>query len=192
MAEVMLTAEYGQPDDPNAINVIFVRKTTAELTALATAKQVGIGTIYYDTTNSSFKFGVDAGTVSASLTAAGLANAIAITGGAIDNTTIGNTTRNTGKFTQLSLNTTDSTAAPGNVTNNNVNGRAAFAAAGTAVVVTNSSVGATDTVLTQLLGTADATLTSIVGVTVANGSFTVTGNAAATAAKSFMFTVIKA
>ena len=48
-----------------------------------------------------------------------------------------------------------------------------------------------DTTPYVLLGAADATLTAITGVTVAAGSFTVTGNVAATATKGFMFTVIK-
>jgi hypothetical protein len=116
--------------------------------------------------------------------------AVALTGNTINNTSVGATTRSTGAFTRLALDRTDSTSTPGNVTNNSQMGRAAFAAAGTAVVVTNSSVTATSEVFVQLLGAADATLTSIVGVTVAAGSFTVTGNAAATAAKSFSFLVI--
>lgn len=85
---------------------------------------------------------------------------------------------------------TDSTGTPGNVTNNSPSGRAAIAAAASTCVVTNSSVLATSKVFAQLLGAADATLTSILGVTVAAGSFTVTGNAAATAAKSFEFLVV--
>ena len=117
---------------------------------------------------------------------------VGITGGTINSTPIGATTRSSVAATTLQLDTTDSTGTPGNVTNNNVNGRAAFAAAASAVVVTNSRVGAADTVHATLLGAADATLTNIVGVTVAAGSFTVTGNAAASATKGFMFTVIKA
>lgn len=116
--------------------------------------------------------------------------AVALTGGAIDNTPIGATTRSTGAFSRLALTRADSTGTPGNVTNNNQLGRAAFAAAASTVTVTNSSVTATSEVFVQLLGAADATLTSIVGVTVAGGSFTVTGNAAATANKSFSFLVV--
>ena len=116
---------------------------------------------------------------------------VAITGGTINNTTVGATTRSSVAATSLQLNTTDSTGTPGNVTNNSANGRAAFAAAGNTVVVTNSQVAAGDTVQVTLLGAADATLDRIVGVTVAAGSFTVIGNAAATATKGFMFTVIK-
>jgi len=129
-------------------------------------------------------------------------SAVAITGGTvagaavttstINSTTIGATTRSTVAATTLASTATDSTGTPGNVTNNSANGRAAFAAAGTAVVVTCSAVAAADTVHVTLLGAADATLLYIAGVTVAAGSFTVTGNAAATAAKSFMYTVIKA
>jgi hypothetical protein len=85
---------------------------------------------------------------------------------------------------------TDSTATPGNVTNNSPSGRAAFAAAGSTCVVTNASVLATSKVFVQLIGAADATLTSITALAIAAGSFTVTGNAAATAAKSFEFLVV--
>lgn len=85
---------------------------------------------------------------------------------------------------------TDSTGTPGNVTNNSPSGRAAFAAAGSSVVVTNSSVLATSKVFVQLIGAADTTLTSITALTIAGGSFTVTGNAAATGAKSFEFLVV--
>lgn len=116
--------------------------------------------------------------------------AVALTGGTINNTSVGATTRSTGAFTTLAITRTDSSATPGNVTNNSALGRAAFAAAASTVVVTNSAVTATSEVFVQLLGAADATLTSVVGVTVGAGSFTVTGNAAATAAKSFSFLVI--
>ena len=118
--------------------------------------------------------------------------AVAITGGTINGTSIGASVRASGLFIAVSSTATDSTGTPGNVTNNSANGRAAFAAAGTAVVVTNSSVAAADSVHVTLLGVADATVTRITGVAVAAGSFTVTGDVAATAAKSFMFTVIKA
>lgn len=191
MAEAQRTAEYGQPDDPYAITVTFVRKTTAELTAMVTAGQIGIGQLYYDTTLGAFKLGVDPKTNPGFITQIGAANAVAITGGSINGTSVGATTRSTVAATTLAINTTDSTGTPGNVTNNSANGRAAFAAAGSSVVVTNSFVAVTDTVLVTLLGAADTTLTAIVGVTVAAGSFTVTGNAAATATKGFMFTVIK-
>lgn len=115
---------------------------------------------------------------------------VAITGGTINGASVGATTRSTGAFTTLALTRTDSTGTPGNVTNNSALGRAAFAAAGSTVVVTSSIVTASSEVFVQLLGAADATLTSIIGVTVAAGSFTVTGNAAATAAKSFSFMVV--
>lgn len=114
-----------------------------------------------------------------------------IRGGTINGTSIGATTRANGQFTDVRITATDSTGTPGNVTNNSGNGRAAFAAAGTTVVVTNSLCSVNDSVHVTLLGAADATLTNIVGVTVAAGSFTVRGNAAATATKGFMFTIIK-
>lgn len=85
---------------------------------------------------------------------------------------------------------TDSSATPGNATINTSSGRAAFAAAASTVVVTSSLVTVASKVFVQLEGAADATLTSVLGVTLAAGSFTVTGNATATATKKFSFIVI--
>lgn len=84
---------------------------------------------------------------------------------------------------------TDSSGTPGNVTNNAVRGRAAIAAAGTACVVTSSLVTANSMVI-AVLRSADATLTFIKSVVTAAGSFTVTGNAAATGACAFDFLVV--
>ena len=182
-------ADYAQPDGPVTVTMMFARKTTTELTAMATAKTIGIGTLYYDTTTSTFKLGVDAGTVSAGITTAGLAGAVAISGGTINGTTVGATTRASVAATQLSLASTDISGTPGNGTANSPIGRAAFAAAGTAVVVTNSFVAATSQIFVQVMGS-DATLTSARVTSVGAGTFTVTGNAAATAATTFAFLVI--
>lgn len=116
-------------------------------------------------------------------------DAVAITGGTINGTPIGGTTRAAGAFTTLAVTRTDSSGTPGNVTNNSALGRAAFAAAGTSVVVTNSTVTATSDVFVNLI-TTDATLTSCRVTAIAAGSFTVTGNAAATAAATFSFLVV--
>lgn len=185
------SADYSDQDSGYTTPVHFVRLTTTELTALATAKKVGIGTLYYDVTLGAFRLGIDAGTLSAHLTIAGLPSAATITGGTINGTSVGATTRAAVSATLMAVTATDSTGTPGNVTNNSANGRAAFAAAGSSVVVTSGAVAATDTVQVTLLGAADATLLYVAGVTVSAGSFTVTGNAPATATKGFMFTVIK-
>lgn len=110
------------------------------------------------------------------------------TAGTINNMSIGVTTPAVVKTSNLQATYNDSSGTPGNVTNNSPRGRAAFAAAGSSVVVTNSLVAATSTVLVQLGGT-DATLTTV-RVTPAAGSFTVTGNAAATATTVFDFLVV--
>lgn len=81
-----------------------------------------------------------------------------------------------------------SAATPGSATLNVPMGRAAFAAAGASVVITNDLVDTTSVVDVQLEGAPDATLTSV-EVTPGVGSFTVAGNAAATAAKVFSFKV---
>ena len=78
----------------------------------------------------------------------------------------------------------DSSAAPGAATQHVTQGRVAIAAAASSVVITNRNVNAQTTVVAVLTGggAADGTLTSILRVTPANGSFTITGNSAATAA----------
>lgn len=113
---------------------------------------------------------------------------VGITGGSINATVLGNLTPSNAKFSELKVSSVDSSATPGNVTNNSGRGRAAFAAAGTSVTVTSNLVTATSTVLVQL-GGADATLTTV-RVTPGAGSFTVTGNAAATGITPFDFQVI--
>lgn len=91
------------------------------------------------------------------------------------------------RLNSIGVQNTDASGTPGNATINTARGRAAFAAAGSAVVVTNSLVTAASTVLVSLGGT-DTTLTSV-RVTAAAGSFTVTGNAAATGTVPFDFVV---
>ena len=113
---------------------------------------------------------------------------VAITGGTINGASIGQTTAAAVKTSNLAATNTDSSGTPGNVTNNSPRGRAAFAAAGSTVVVTSSLVTAASTILV-LLGGADATLTSV-RVGAAAGSFTVTGNAAATGITRFDFLVV--
>ena len=77
----------------------------------------------------------------------------------------------------------DSSAAPGNATHTGTHGRCAIAAAASSVVITNRNVNPASTVVPVLTGAAaDATLTSIPRVVCANGSFTLFGNAASTAA----------
>jgi len=83
---------------------------------------------------------------------------------------------------------TDNSGTPGNTTINTTSGRAAFAAAGGSVTVTNSKCAATSKVFVQL-GSADATLTSV-RVTPGAGSFVVTGNAAATGTTIFDFLLV--
>jgi len=89
----------------------------------------------------------------------------------------------------MSVLSTDSSGTPGAATINTLSGKAAFAAAASSVVITNSTVTATSKVFCVLQAN-DATLTDIKSVVPAAGSFTVTGNAAATAATAFAFLVI--
>lgn len=119
--------------------------------------------------------------------------AIAETGGTMSGVTVNNcpmgqTTPAAVRTSNLSAPNTDSSGTAGNATNSSPKGRAAFAAAGTSVVITSTLVTASSTVLVSLGGT-DTTLTSL-RVTAAAGSFTVTGNAAATAITPFDFFVI--
>ena len=104
------------------------------------------------------------------------------TGGTINNMDIGTVTRKGGNFSALGLNMTDASGTPGNATVNNVRGRVAIAAGASSVVVTNTFAvlgGMVMAVINQ--ATADATLTQIVRVATGAGSFTIYGNANATA-----------
>ena len=83
----------------------------------------------------------------------------------------------------------DQSGTPGNCTINAVKGKAAFAAAASTVVVTNNFVTTNSVVIVSQVGS-DTTLNNIVTVTPANGSFTVAGNAAATATPAFNFFVL--
>lgn len=78
--------------------------------------------------------------------------------------------------------TSSSKPTAGAVTTNQLNGKASIAAAATSVVVTNALVNTTSKITAQISqSAADSTLTSILRVIPAAGSFTITGNAAATA-----------
>lgn len=102
---------------------------------------------------------------------------------------IGTTTPGIVKTSNLQATFTDSSGTPGNVTNNSPRGLVAIAAASTAVTVTSSIVTATSLVVCQLQ-TADGTLTNINSVVPAAGSFTITGNAAATGITKVAFFVV--
>lgn len=130
----------------------------------------------------------DVGTVTYTLGVSAFSN-INVTGGAINNAAIGQTTPAAVKTSNLAATLTDSSATPGNVTNNTPRGRAAFAIGGSAVTVTSSLVTAASTVLVTL-ETVDTTLTEIRTVVPAAGSFTVTGNAAATGVTKFSWLVV--
>lgn len=84
---------------------------------------------------------------------------------------------------------TNNSAVPGNTTINTPSGRASIAAAASSCTVTNSTVTANSKIFVTL-ESADATLTFLLGTTHAAGSFTVTGNAAATGNCTFSFIVI--
>ena len=116
-------------------------------------------------------------------------SAVAITGGTINTTTIGVTTPAIVKASDYQAATTDISGTAGNGTASTVRGRAAFAAAANSVVITSTLVTATSSIFVQLR-TADVTLTKITSVVAGAGSFTVTGDAVATAITSFDFHVI--
>jgi hypothetical protein len=84
---------------------------------------------------------------------------------------------------------TDDSANPGNRTVNTVRGKSAFAIGAAAVTITNSFVTANSQVICTL-EFGDATLTQILRCIPGAGSFVATGNANATAATKFSWTVI--
>lgn len=55
----LVTANYLQSQSEFSTPVSFIRLTATELTALVAAAGVGMGQLYYDTTDSIFKLGVD-------------------------------------------------------------------------------------------------------------------------------------
>lgn len=83
---------------------------------------------------------------------------------------------------------TDSSGTPGNSSSNVMSGRAAFAAAGTAVVLTTNKAQATSNLFVQLEDL-DTTATRVKAVCAA-GSCTVTANAAATATTKFYWMLV--
>lgn len=89
----------------------------------------------------------------------------------------------------LQLGYTDKTGTPGAAIINTVTGRVKIAAAGTTLVVTDNQVLATSIVQLQL-ETIDATMTRVVPTAIGNGTFTITGNAAATGAVTVSFVVV--
>lgn len=106
-------------------------------------------------------------------------SAVAITGGTINGATIGQTTPAAVNTSNLQLTFTDSTGTPGNVTNNSPRGKVSFAAGSSIVVVTNSLVTTSSSVIADL-NVADGALNAIVSCVAGNGTITITGNAAAT------------
>ena len=86
--------------------------------------------------------------------------------------------------------TGDSTGTPGTSSLNTPAGRSAFAASTSTCTINNNLVSISDHVFVQLRSV-DATLSVIKTVVVANGSFTVTGNVAATGAVIFSWFVVK-
>lgn len=111
--------------------------------------------------------------------------------GTMNNVTIGNTTRQVAGFSAINVNKTDTSGTPGAATINSPSGRVAIAAGASSVVVTNSQATLGGTVMAIInQATADATLTQIVRISTAAGSFTIYGNANATAATVVDFVVI--
>lgn len=90
----------------------------------------------------------------------------------------------------LALGFTNTSGTPGNATINTPRGRCAIAAAAAAVTITSSVVTANSTVIAVINQAAtDTTLTSILRVNTGASTFTITGNAASTAAVTVDFVV---
>jgi hypothetical protein len=101
--------------------------------------------------------------------------------------TLGGATSLAGSLTLSSY--TDDSATPGNRTVNKVRGKNAIAIGAATCVITNSFVTANSQVLCTL-EFADATATTILSCIPGAGSFTLTVNAAATAATKFSWVVL--
>lgn len=171
MADAMRTAEYSKEDGPYILPVGYQICTTAELTTLINAKRVNIGSLYFDSTVGRFKIGRGKDVVSAAL---------------VMEAAPADITLNTVPISARA----DTTGTPGNATINSIAGRAAFAAAGASVVITNSKVTANSEIFIQLRGARDATLTEARISAQGAGTFTVTGDAASTGIVQFSFWVV--
>jgi hypothetical protein len=92
---------------------------------------------------------------------------------------------------KISMSNGSSTGTPGAATINQLSGTSAFAIGADSVTITNNRVTVNSHVYAIIRqAAADATLTYINRVNVAAGSFTVYGNATATAATSFSWFII--
>lgn len=89
----------------------------------------------------------------------------------------------------LGFDSSDSSGTPGNATINRPSGKSAFAAGSATLVITNNQVIASTKVF-YALQTNDATLTDVKSAIPALGSFTLTGNAAATAATNVVWFIV--
>jgi len=89
----------------------------------------------------------------------------------------------------ITADTTDGSATPGAIEINKPSGKCAVAIGAASVVVTNSLVTAASHVICTLQFI-DATFTQILSVVPGAGSFTITGNAVATAATKIAFLVV--
>lgn len=90
----------------------------------------------------------------------------------------------------IRVNFQDLTAVPGNAVINKVAGRVKFAAAASVIVVTNSQVFANSIIRARIEGAYDATATRVQVTAQANGSFTLTLNAAATGQVTVSFDIL--
>jgi hypothetical protein len=113
--------------------------------------------------------------------------AVSFSGGTINGTTIGVTTPAIVKASDYQAPFTDISGTPGSGTINTPRGRAAIPAAGASILISNSLVTATSTVLVQIEGN-DATLRSV-SVTPSAGLITITAGQAPTGATNITFMV---
>ena len=171
MADSMRTAEYSKEDGPYVLPVGFQFVTSTELTALTAAKKLNIGSFYRESTIARYRIALGKDLMSSAFVTEGAAAPVTVTSLFIDARA-------------------DTTGTPGNATINSIAGRAAFAAAGTSVTITNARVTANSEIFIQLRGARDATLTEARISAQSAGSFTVTGDAAATGVVQFSFWVV--
>lgn len=149
------------------------------------ASQATVPTIFATSTNGLSLFGQDANDANAVGVKIGNTPQLTTTGGKIcaiysdTGTTEVLAVDVAGKI--INATAGNSTGTPGAATLNTPSGRSAIAIGAAAVTVTNSLVSATSIVF-AVIQTADATLTTLLRVVPGAGTFTITGNANATAA----------
>jgi hypothetical protein len=178
---------FSEYDTPESLSVLGNKNSKGSSVFGATASQIAAGAtipVMLNAAGNGFVGANGAALGAVAIAATTLSASSTVSGTGFTNffaapPALGTTTPAAVRASNLQAVYTDSSATPGNVTNNSPRGRVALAAAASTIVVTSSLVTATSAVFTQLRAI-DGAATAIRNVTTGAGSFTITFNAAST------------